>query len=288
MKSQLSFHPNQTFTRNGVSTNFEIIGGGFDCVLFIHGFGLTLHSWEYIKHKFNKKKYKLILIDLKGCGFSDKPKNSDYSINEQANIVLNLLKHLKIKNVKIISHSYGGTVTLYLHYLINKKKYNLNIVKTVLIDVPAYNNFTPFFMKILKNTFLNFVFLKIFPAKFMSKLILKNTFYNKSKAIKKLLPQYNYFFKLRGYDEALTQLSKQLIPNEFRKVIESYSKIISPVLIIWGDNDDLINISQGIQLNKNITNSSFEIIKKCGHVPHEEHPEKTFNLINAFFNYERN
>ena len=265
-----------------------MIGEGVEHILFIHGFGLTLHTWKYIKDKFDKKRYKLILIDLKGCGFSDRPKNSDYSINEQANIIISLLESLKIQNIKIIGHSYGGIITLYLHYLANEKKHNINIDKTVLLDTPAYNDFIPLFMKILKNGFLGFLFPKIVSPKYISKLIIKNTFYDKEQAIKKLLPQYMFFFGLKDYNESLTELSEQLIPKNVDEVIKNYKNIRLPVLIIRGDNDTLIDASQSIRLNKDIANSSLKIVERCGHVPHEEQPDITFDLIHTFFQNERN
>jgi pimeloyl-ACP methyl ester carboxylesterase len=282
MDAQEPFTAKKTFRYKDININYDILGEGNQNLLFIHGFGLTLNSWNEIRDSFDLSEFKLLFIDLKGAGFSSKPKKSDYSINEQAHIVYNLLEHLKMEDVNIIGHSYGGIVTLYLHYLVNVQGYNLNIKKTVLLDTPAYDGITPFFIKILRSPILSFIGLKLFPAGYAARNTINNTFYNKKEARKRLLSRYKYFFKMKGVDYALTQLAKQLIPDNVEVLTQSYEKIDIPFLIIWGENDELIDKKYGVQLAEDIKTSRLEIIPSCGHVPHEERPLETFELINFF------
>ncbi|CAM1328065.1 MEST (predicted), partial [Pycnogonum litorale] len=58
-----------------------------------------------------KDKFKsVVLLDFIGFGFSDKPRDFEYSIKAQADIVQSLLSRLNCRSVHVISHDYGDTV----------------------------------------------------------------------------------------------------------------------------------------------------------------------------------
>ena len=54
--------------------------------------------------------YFVIALDMLGFGLSDKPKNADYKITEQADLYTQFLKRLNINDVHILAHDYGDTV----------------------------------------------------------------------------------------------------------------------------------------------------------------------------------
>ncbi len=66
---------------------------------------------------------------------------------------------------------------------------------------------------------------------------------------------------------------------------EEFYRIISPTCIIWGDDDRIIPISYGEELNKKIKNSKFVIIKNGGHVPHYRKPQEVAKVINEFLGF---
>lgn len=83
--------------------------GAGERLLLIHGFPTASWDWHLLWPKLEEK-YHVIAPDLRGFGFSDKPRNYPYSILDQANMIEALLQHKKIERVKIISHDYGDTV----------------------------------------------------------------------------------------------------------------------------------------------------------------------------------
>lgn len=92
---------------------FHHITGKGDPIIFIHGLGCA-SSYEYPKviasDKFGGKQ--AILIDLPGCGYSEKPKGYDYSLTNQAKVVIEMIKHLGLKNLFIYGHSMGGSISI--------------------------------------------------------------------------------------------------------------------------------------------------------------------------------
>ena len=78
-------------------------------ILFIHGFPTA--SWDWVKlWPSLSKHYRCVAMDLLGFGFSDKPKNHDYSIFEQADIVEAVVREKSLVKFNVLSHDYGDTV----------------------------------------------------------------------------------------------------------------------------------------------------------------------------------
>lgn len=78
-------------------------------VLLIHGFPTA--SWDWFKMwPILEEKYSLVAPDMLGFGFSDKPKDHDYSLMEQADIMEATLIHLGVQQVDLLVHDYGVSV----------------------------------------------------------------------------------------------------------------------------------------------------------------------------------
>ena len=89
--------------------NFNDIGKGTAIVL-LHGYLENSSMWDYFVPEFLKKN-RVITIDLLGHGASG-CLGYVHSMEEQADMVAEVLTHLKIKKVNLIGHSMGGYVAL--------------------------------------------------------------------------------------------------------------------------------------------------------------------------------
>jgi pimeloyl-ACP methyl ester carboxylesterase len=54
------------------------------------------------------------------------------------------------------------------------------------------------------------------------------------------------------------------------------------VLIVTGDKDRLVPAWNAERLSKTIPGSRFEVIKNCGHLPHEERVEEFLSIVERF------
>jgi pimeloyl-ACP methyl ester carboxylesterase len=94
---------------NGVKIYFETRGEGNPVVL-LHGFTGNLEQWKlagYISRL--EKSYRMILIDQRGHGQSDKPHDAEaYSLDKRLKDVAGVLDYLGIKKVSLFGYSMGG------------------------------------------------------------------------------------------------------------------------------------------------------------------------------------
>jgi pimeloyl-ACP methyl ester carboxylesterase len=63
---------------------------------------------------------------------------------------------------------------------------------------------------------------------------------------------------------------------------ERIKNIKTPALIIWGEDDQLIDVSNAYLFEKDIQNSQLVIIPKTGHVPMEENPLAFLDTLKKF------
>lgn len=82
-------------------------------LVFVHGLGCAA-SYEYPRVVTDKNfsGRRAILIDLPGYGYSEKPKDYRYSIPEQAQVVAELISHLKLEKFLLYGHSMGGSINI--------------------------------------------------------------------------------------------------------------------------------------------------------------------------------
>ncbi len=92
---------------NGINLYYEIHGEG-QPLLFIHGLGSSARDWEFQVTEFSKS-YKVITLDLRGHGQSDKPAGP-YSMSMFAADTVGLLKALGIDSPHVVGLSLGGGV----------------------------------------------------------------------------------------------------------------------------------------------------------------------------------
>src|SRR5688500_5260558 len=90
----------------------ETYGDG-DPVLCLHGLGACLYTWRNLVEPLSQN-HKLILVDLKGCGDSPKPRDGRYSVQDQSELIYRFIQHHDLKNLTLIGSSYGGAVALML------------------------------------------------------------------------------------------------------------------------------------------------------------------------------
>ncbi|MHA2399995.1 MAG: alpha/beta fold hydrolase [Promethearchaeota archaeon] len=103
------------FDINGIKINYEIEGKGPNLVM-IHGFASSIASnwrgtnWINVLKEDNR----LILMDCRGHGKSDKPLDPSQYGPKMGDDIINLLRHLSIEKANFFGYSMGSRLTLNL------------------------------------------------------------------------------------------------------------------------------------------------------------------------------
>jgi len=250
-------------------------------VLLLHGFGASSYTWRHVEPVLIASGHRVLTLDLKGFGLSDKPFDDGYSIFDQAALVSQFIDSLGLKKLSVIGHSLGGGVALVLALDKNPAKRE-RIARLVLIDTIAYSQNIPIAFNILRTPILGKISSSLVPLDIQTRIALRLAYYDNSKFDSRDVKQYAGPLKDKGSRHAMIQTARQILPENLPELSSRYKNIKIPALIIWCDHDRVIKPTIGLRLHNNLPNSTFHILRECGHLPQEEKPVQTVKLLQDF------
>ena len=126
-----------------IRLNYTEWGSGEDTVMFIHG-NLACGMWFDLIGPLVAENFRVIAVDWRGCGGSDKPaslsNHSNYTIREHAGDMLAVIRCLSIDRSHLATHSTGGLISTYM-LLIEPERFGkvlaLNPVGPMGLRVPS-------------------------------------------------------------------------------------------------------------------------------------------------------
>jgi pimeloyl-ACP methyl ester carboxylesterase len=249
-------------------------------VLLLHGFATSSYTWHAIMPELSKN-HRVIAIDLRGFGASDKPLDDHYSIQDQAEAVQAFIEQENLRNLTVIGHSYGGGITLTLALNAGKER-KPRIRNIVLIDTIAYRQPVPIFFKLLQIPMVGDIGMTLVPPEIQARQGLRLAYYDPDKITGQDIAEYANTLYSSAARHALTKTIEQMIPENIDELALRYKTIKLPTLIVWCQQDKVVPVVLGLRLHEEMRSSELALFTHCGHMPQEEKPEDTAAAIQAF------
>lgn len=252
-----------------------------ETLVILHGYPTSSFDYHKVLTELSKK-YRVIIHDHLGFGFSDKPLNYSYSLIEQADIALQLWTQLGLKKVTILAHDYGTSVATEILARHNKQQIDLQINELILSNGSAHIELSK--LRLIQ---------KLLKSKITGKWVAKLTNFS----IFKKNMRNIYFDKTKVYDSELKEMWFQLENNEGRKVIHQLTNYINeryyfwhrwigalketqiPTKIIWAKNDPIAIPKIAELLHEEIPNNQIFWVENCGHFLMLEKPKEWTKLV---------
>ena len=259
---------------DGVRIHYQEKGTGTP-LLLLHGFTSSTYSWKDVFEPLSKT-FRVIAVDFKGFGFSDKP-DGDYSRSAQAALIAHLLDYLKIDRAWLCGNSMGGEIALNVALINPQRIAGLILIDSGGVKVPGSGSLAPGYLLIP-------VVGRVLTALSLTsdKLVrqgLEKSFYDRSKVTEERVATYYRPLQTRGGQLAALRARTQAdrLPIE-----QNLSRINVPTLIIWGAQDALIPLEAGRKMSSLIKNSKLVVFENCGHLPEEEMPARVVNEVEPY------
>jgi len=249
-------------------------------VLLIHGFGTNSFTWRHIAPDLARD-HRVIAVDLKGFGQSDKPFDDRYAASYQAELLTQLILDRDLHNLTLVGHSFGGGVALLLA-LEADTRLEGRISKLVLLDTIAYPQSIPTFFKLLDMPVVSQLGVRMAPPTWQIEVALKLAYYDNSKIDADEVAAYAEPMKTAAGKHAIIYSARQIVPADVEQISARYASITLPTLILWCDHDRIVPLDIGLKLKRAMPNATFRLIDQCGHMPQEEQPEATMLQIRQF------
>jgi pimeloyl-ACP methyl ester carboxylesterase len=249
-------------------------GGKGETVILLHGFGAYKDLWTpfatYLKG------YHLVIPDIPGFGESSQVLTDNYDIKSQVGRIDRFMEVLKLDKVHMAGNSLGGALTATYGAKHPEKVLTLALLDT--LGAPSQNK-SEFVMQLEKGNNLFWIhntedYDKLMAVVFVRRPIIPESF-------RKIMAA-NWI--------AHTEFNKK-IWNDVQLLQFSLAPVLpliqAPVLIIWGDQDKLLDVGGVAFLEKNLKNYRTVIMKDTGHCPMMEKPEETAKAYMSFLNEKR-
>lgn len=213
------------------------------CVI-LHGWGSNIDLHSYMINALQNN-MRVIALDMPGFGKSEEPGKA-MNVEDYSRFVAEFLKALDVKSASFIGHSFGGRIIIKINELSL-----FPMQKAVLIDAAGIKP------KKKLSTIIRIKFFKLATKFFQIPII------------DKMYPGYidNMRKKMGSADYAAASpiMRASLVQVVNEDLTEHLSKIKSPALLIWGENDEDTPLKDGQLMNKLIPDSRLVIIKNAGH-----------------------
>ncbi|HZG71315.1 MAG TPA: alpha/beta hydrolase [Chondromyces sp.] len=242
-------------------------------LVLLHGFLSSSFSFRKLIPLL-KEHYSVLTVDWPPFGFSEKPKSFEYSYQNIAKTMIELIQKLNLTSVILVGHSMGGQLAMQI------LKYAPNIAeKGILICGSSY---VPRVKKrLIASSYLPFfsVFLKKWLEKTGVTGNLQSVVFDQKLINQEMIDGYQAPFENK---EIFPGLIRFIRHREGDLPSEDIQKIQTPCLLIWGEHDRIVPLETAKKLTDDLPNSSLVIIKEAGHLVPEEKPEEVFRHINKF------
>jgi pimeloyl-ACP methyl ester carboxylesterase len=236
----------------------------------VHGFGGHTFSYRHQVKDFSQD-FQVVAIDLKGFGYSERQPEGNFSLTEQAHLVLGAMDALKIERATLIGHSMGGEVVMRIAAAAPER------VERVVLAASVSGQRVPF---LPRPRFIR-PFMPGLARLMMVRNFGKKMFYDPSLVdVDSIRANYLAAARIKGSMDTIWNMWTD-VPND--KPIK-YSRITQPVLVLVAEKERVIPIYSRVlsHLRKNIPHVQVVTVERTGHLMLEERPSAANQLIRGF------
>ena len=257
-------------------------GAGPDIVL-IHGNAGSADDFDFQSLGRLCRNYRVIAIDRPGHGKSDRPRDSDATLQYQMRLLHETLSHIGVTRPVLVGHSWGGSLAL--AYAVD---YPTELSAIVLLAPAAYADGGPdqFMRAVLKTPVLGDMSLtigRVIMGKNLLKKELRKAFYPDSVPDEYLR---HASVSWLGHKHVRAILEDEYgLDQELKQVSKHYSEITIPVVIVTGDHDKVVSAKHNaFRLKTLISQSQLMELNDTGHQIPQTHPESIYNAVSLIPN----
>lgn len=264
---------------NGINVHYTQMGDTGQTILMVHGLSGSTDNFKLFANKL-KDYYKVYSIDLPAFGLTEVPNIDglkEYDIDLIAyhqSFILDFLEQVGVDSCHIIGNSLGGLIS-WEAVVANQNKF----ISLTLLNSAGYE-----LDKVKENVaggldnFLVKQIAKKGSPLFFNKKIIERTFYRDDLISDSGVLSAYYTNNKKG----TLQWMAFLLESNFLPDTADIATIHIPTLIVWGQQDELINVEHAFKFERDIPNSSIIIYDQTGHLPMIEQVDKLAQDWQAF------
>ena len=238
-------------------------GGKGPTILLLHGYTGSKDNWTTFA-AYLTKNYHVVIPDIPGYGESSMIEEASYNLSNQMSRLNKFAHAIDLKKFHVAGNSMGGFFagTYAVHYpdeIISVGLFNaagvMSLEKSAVRKMMEKGE-NPLLLKDVSDMPRLMALLFVNPPSLpypLKKVMVKTALANR-----------------KFYEKELKEIGPDFLSLE-----KELPNIKAPTLILWGDQDKVLDVSSVPVFEKGLKNHKTVIIKDCGHVPMMEKPQET-------------
>jgi pimeloyl-ACP methyl ester carboxylesterase len=239
-------------------------------LLLLHGFGGDADNWVLLAPLL-REHFRIIVPDLPGFGDTGYLGGKSYSLDTQVARLKDVADMLHLQHFHLVGNSMGGYIGAAFAAAYPERVASLGLFNAAGVDMPTRS---PFYEAALAGE--NWLLVRK-PADFDRVLRLV---YHKKPYVPGYLRDYLTTHRILVSDDQDVVFHEVFTERVW--LDDRLPSISAPTLILWGDDDRVLDISSIKLFQAGIPHAKAAILPACGHVPMLEKPEATARVYLQF------
>lgn len=241
-------------------------------IILLHGFGSSLQTWEPWAQALSTD-FRVIRLDLPGSGLTGADPTGSYSDARFIEILLALLERLQLARVSLIGNSVGGRLAWKFAALEPSRVVKLVLISPDGFASPGFEYGRP------ADVPLTLQLVKFTLPRALLRMNLEAAYANPKALTDDVLTRYYDLMLAPGARSAMINRLQQTVLID---PVPLLRRIRAPTLILWGEEDHMIPVSNSSDYLAAIPGSKLVRLPEVGHVPQEEAPRTSLLPVREF------
>ncbi|XP_068175923.1 monoacylglycerol lipase abhd6-B-like [Antennarius striatus] len=255
-------------------------GGATPSVLLLHGFSSNKDTWLPLLEYLPRGQH-VVCVDMPGHGGTSRTGPEDYSIEGQAHRIHQFVQTIGLdkKPFHLAGGSMGGNVTGVYAARYPNYVSSISLICPGGLIYPTETNFIRQIREVFNNPEKPHPMIPtdIQGLENMLKLCRHNPPKYPRQVLRGLLD--NSIHNNDLYNEVFMKIFDEKSRHSLQ---DNMHLITAPGQIIWGKEDQVVDVSGAAVLRKALPNSQVALLDDCGHTTHHDQPRKVAKLIMDF------
>lgn len=241
-------------------------------MLLVHGITSYSFLWKDMIPLLAED-FDVVAVDLLGCGDSDKPKDVDYSLAAQAEILGRLMDILGLEKTHLVGQDIGGGIVQIMAVNAPERFHTLSLINSVGYDYWPVQPIISMRIPLIRHIAMAALDMGIFRA------LIDRGFYHREKVDEDMMQLFWRPLRTLEGRKGFLHLAMCLDNSQVMRIVDRLHGLELPTLIVRGEADIYLKPVISERLHSGIRNSRLETIKTAGHFTPLDEPEITAGLL---------
>ena len=264
---------------DGIRLHYVERGSGQPVVL-LHGDGGMIQDYDISGLiDLAAQKYRVIVFDRPGYGYSDRPRTTIWTPQAQATLLHHALEQIGVSQPIVVGHSWGALVAVALGLDYPDAVKSLVLIAgyyypTPRLDVPLLSPpAIPVIGDVMRYTVSPLIGRLIWP-------MMKRRIFSPAEVPHKFDARFPVWMTLRPSQMRATAAETALLIPAAFALRHRYHELTMPVVIMSGDGDRYVDRHvQSEQLHRELPHSTYHVTHGAGHMLHHMVPDEVLGCI---------